>query len=127
MSMKIRLHESVGTLEQIMSEVDAYNPKPGLDKPKLDDFFYAKLDRGYTHTPFDFTWGSHYVFYITYITRPGDPAGAKVYLSLIKDENTGDSHAYLEFWDKDGNELCEPVENVGLSDVFDAIKKIGKE
>ena len=46
---------------------------------------------------------------------------------LVKNEDTGESYGYLEFWDKNGNELCDEMNEVPLSEVFDAIKTIGKE
>ena len=124
MVLKIRVHEAFSDIEKIMATADY--EKRGLVKQELNNYFVSNLERGYAHKPFDITWGSHYDFYTTYVTRPGDPTGACVYLSLIKDEDTGKSHAYLELWDSNGNELCEPMENVALSDVFNAIKTIGK-
>lgn len=130
MSMKIRVHEkkvSEAATDGLTQIMDAANyEKRGLDKQKLDNYFDSNLEQGYTHKPFDATWGSHYFFYNTYVTRPGDPTGVCVYLSLIKDEDTDKSYAYLELWDKNGNELSEPMDNVNLSDVLDAIKNIGK-
>ena len=132
MALTIKVHENKKVsesasdeLEQIMAGADY--EKRGLDLKKLNDLFATALDDGYTFKPFEATWGSTYFFYITYINRPNDePPGAQVYLMLVKNEDTGESYGYLEFWDKNGNELCDEMNEVPLSDVFDAIKTIGK-
>lgn len=131
MELIIKVHEkkvsesTADELMQIMAGADY--EKRGLDKKKLGDLFATALDDGYTATPFDASWGSSYFFYTTYVTRPNDePTGSQVMLILVKNEDNGESHAYLEFWDKNGNELCEPMDDVPLSDVFDSLKTIGK-
>ena len=131
MALTIKVHEkkvsesATDELIQIMAGADY--EKRGLDLNKLNDLFATALDNGYTFKPFEATWGSSYLFYITHIDRPNDePPGAQVYLMLVKNDDTGESYGYLEFWDKNGNELCDEMNEVPLSEVFGAIKTIGK-